>query len=697
MNYSDIISSRTGIAARQVDATIRLLDDKATIPFIARYRKERTGGLDEVQIAAINEEYARVRELEERKLTVIRTIEEQGKMTDSLRRRIDDCTDNAELEDIYLPYKPHRKTRADVAREQGLQPLADMLMKQQYGRLTASESDLEGARDIIAETVSQDTRARQAVRREFTYSATLTTKPVKEKENTSEAQNYRDYFAVSEPLRRISSHRLLAIRRAEKEGFLRVDISPDKDKCLDKLSAIFVRNGSEAARHVQAAVEDSYRRLLKPAIETEFAALSKERADTAAIQVFAQNLRQLLMDSPLGQKRVIAIDPGFRTGCKTVVLSAQGDLLRHEVLHLRMMNSARLLCDLIRQYATEAVAIGNGTASRETEEFVRMVIAELEPDQRPQVFVVSENGASVYSASQTAREEFPDEDVTVRGAVSIGRRLMDPLAELVKIDPKSIGVGQYQHDVDQKRLRESLEQTVESVVNQVGVDVNTASRYLLTYISGVGSSVAQNIVDYRSANGSFSSREQLKKVPKLGAKTFEQAAGFLRVSGSGNPLDNSAVHPERYALVERMARDAGCSLAELIQDKQKRGQIDIQRYVSDEVGLPTLNDIMCELEKPGRDPRAQAEEFSFDSTVHTIDDLREGMELPGIVTNIAAFGVFVDIGVHKDGLVHISQLADRRVSSPDEVVHLHQKVRVRVLEVEHDRSRIKLTMRGMNK
>ena len=697
MNYPDIISSRTGIAAKQVDATIRLLDDKATIPFIARYRKERTGGLDEVEIASINEEYARLRELEERKKTVIRSIEEQGKMSDQLRRRIDECTDNAELEDIYLPYKPHRKTRADVAREHGLQPLADMLMRQQYGRLTATESDLEGARDIIAETVAQDTRARQAVRREFTYSATLTTKPVKEKEDTPEAQNYRDYFAVNEPLRRISSHRLLAIRRAEKEGFLRADISPDKEKCIEKLCSLFVKNGSEAAHQVQAAVEDSYRRLLKPAIETEFAALSKERADTAAIQIFAQNLRQLLMDSPLGQKRVIAIDPGFRTGCKTVVLSAQGDLLRHEVLHLRMMNSAQLLCELIRQYATEAIAIGNGTASRETEEFVRTVIAGIEADKRPQVFVVSENGASVYSASQTAREEFPDEDVTVRGAVSIGRRLMDPLAELVKIDPKSIGVGQYQHDVDQKRLRESLEQTVESVVNQVGVDVNTASRYLLTYISGVGPSLAQNIVDYRSANGPFSSREQLKKVPKLGAKTFEQAAGFLRVSGSGNPLDNSAVHPERYALVERMARDAGCTLAELIQDKQKREQIDIEKYVSDEAGLPTLTDIMHELEKPGRDPRTQAEEFSFDSSVHTIDDLREGMELPGIVTNIAAFGVFVDIGVHKDGLVHISQLADRRVSSPDEVVRLHQKVRVRVLEVEHDRGRIKLTMRGINK
>ena len=697
MNYPDIISSRTGIAAKQVDATIRLLDDKATIPFIARYRKERTGGLDEVEIASINEEYARLRELEERKKTVIRSIEEQGKMSNQLRRRIDECTDNAELEDIYLPYKPHRKTRADVAREHGLQPLADMLMRQQYGRLTATESDLEGARDIIAETVAQDTRARQAVRREFTYSATLTTKPVKEKEDTPEAQNYRDYFAVNEPLRRISSHRLLAIRRAEKEGFLRADISPDKEKCIEKLCSLFVKNGSEAAHQVQAAVEDSYRRLLKPAIETEFAALSKERADTAAIQIFAQNLRQLLMDSPLGQKRVIAIDPGFRTGCKTVVLSAQGDLLRHEVLHLRMMNSARLLCELIRQYATEAIAIGNGTASRETEEFVRTVIAGIEADKRPQVFVVSENGASVYSASQTAREEFPDEDVTVRGAVSIGRRLMDPLAELVKIDPKSIGVGQYQHDVDQKRLRESLEQTVESVVNQVGVDVNTASRYLLTYISGVGPSLAQNIVDYRSANGPFSSREQLKKVPKLGAKTFEQAAGFLRVSGSGNPLDNSAVHPERYALVERMARDAGCTLAELIQDKQKREQIDIEKYVSDEAGLPTLTDIMHELEKPGRDPRTQAEEFSFDNSVHTIDDLREGMELPGIVTNIAAFGVFVDIGVHKDGLVHISQLADRRVSSPDEVVRLHQKVRVRVLEVEHDRGRIKLTMRGINK
>jgi uncharacterized protein len=714
-DFSTIISSRIGVAATQVAATISLLNENATIPFIARYRKERTGSLDEVQISQIADEYHRFLEIDERKTTILKTIEEQGKLSDELRARIDKSWDATELEDIYLPYKPHRKTRADVAREKGYEPLAQAIFAQRREgdeaiRRLGKERDeaLQGARDIIAEWISQDEKARQDIRREFGYSAIISTKVVKGKENEPEAQKYKDYFAVSEPLRRISSHRLLAIRRAENEGFIRVDISPDREKALDKLALLFLRSNSEVSYQVELAMEDSYKRLLKPAIETEFAASSKEQADTEAIRVFADNLRQLLLESPLGQKRVLALDPGFRTGCKVVVLSAQGDLLHHTVVFLNTKQAITSLESLIHQYQIEAIAIGNGTASRETEQMVRVVIenyelriknsattqhAKCKIQHSPQVFVVSESGASVYSASKTAREEFPNEDVTVRGAVSIGRRLMDPLAELVKIDPKSIGVGQYQHDVNQTRLGESLQQTVESVVNSVGVDVNTASKHILTYISGLGPTLAQNIVNYRQEHGAFPNRKALLQVPKMGAKTYEQAAGFLRVTNSENPLDNSAVHPESYAIVERMAKDLRCTVSELMQRAELRQKIDLQRYVTHEVGIPTLTDILQELEKPSRDPRTQLEEFHFEESVHTIDDLQVGMVLPGIITNIANFGAFCDVGVHKDGLIHISEMANRRISSPNEIVSLHQHVRVRVIDIDHARGRIQLSLK----
>lgn len=707
MEYFGLISNKVGVGAKQVAATIALLNENATIPFIARYRKEKTGSLDEVQIAAIADEYHRYLEIEDRKATILKTIDEQGKLTDELRNRIDACWDATILEDIYLPYKPHRKTRADVAREQGYEPLAKAIFEQRAAGDEAirrlgekREEALQGARDIIAEWISQDEQARNAIRREFTYSALLTTKVVKGKESDEEAQKYRDYFAVCEPLRRITSHRLLAIRRAEAEGFIRVDISPDGEKALDKLARLFLKTNSDTTYQVELAMEDSYKRLLKPAIETEFAALSKEKADEEAIRVFAQNLRQLLMESPLGQKRVLALDPGFRTGCKTVVLSAQGDLLHHTVVFVNNVASSKNLQELITHYQIEAIAIGNGTASRECEQMVRFALENhststsstpLHPN--PQIFVVSESGASVYSASKIAREEFPDEDVTVRGAVSIGRRLMDPLAELVKIDPKSIGVGQYQHDVNQSRLGESLHQTVESVVNHVGVDVNTASKHLLTYISGLGPTLAQNIVNYRSEHGAFPNRKALLKVPKMGAKTFEQAAGFLRVTNSDMPLDNSAVHPESYAIVEKMAKDIHCTVSDLMSDAELRKQIDLQRYVSDKVGMPTLTDIMHELEKPSRDPRTEIEEFHFDEHVHTIDDLQVGMVLPGIITNIANFGAFCDIGVHKDGLIHISEMANRRITNPNEVVTLHQHVEVRVIDIDKGRGRIQLSLK----
>ena len=717
MEYFGLISTKIGISAEQVAATVALLNENATIPFIARYRKEKTGSLDEVQIAAIADEYHHYLEIEDRKATILKTIEEQGKLTNELKARIEQSWDATELEDIYLPYKPHRKTKADVAREQGYEPLAiaifaqkregEEMMRRLGDRLKAkgdeakkAEEALQGARDIMAEWISQDEQARNSIRREFTYSAILTTKAIKGKENEEEAQKYRDYFSVKEPLKRISSHRLLAIRRAEAEGFIRVDISPDSEKALDKLARLFLKTNSDATYQVELAMEDSYKRLLKPSIETEFAALSKEKADEEAIRVFAQNLRQLLLESPLGQKRVLALDPGFRTGCKTVVLSAQGDLLYHTVVFVNNVASTKTLQQLIAQYQIEAIAIGNGTASRECEQMVKVALDTIASTpytlhHTPQLFVVSESGASVYSASKLAREEFPDEDVTVRGAVSIGRRLMDPLAELVKIDPKSIGVGQYQHDVNQTRLSESLQQTVESVVNHVGVDVNTASKHILTYISGLGPALAQNIVNYRSENGAFPNRKSLLKVPKMGAKTYEQAAGFLRVTNSDNPLDNSAVHPESYTIVEQMAKDLRCKVADLMSNAELRQQIDLQRYVTDKVGMPTLQDILRELEKPSRDPREQLEEWSFDEHVHTIDDLQVGMVLPGIVTNIANFGAFVDLGVHKDGLIHISEMANRRISNPSEVVSLHQHIMVKVIDVDKARGRIQLSLRSV--
>ena len=696
--FSHIISGAVGIAERQVAATVALLDEGATIPFIARYRKEKTGSLDEVQIATIQTQYVKLHELAKRKDTIYARLDELGNDDQELRKRIEECWDATELEDIYLPYKPHRKTRADVAIEKGLLPLAEEILKQRPMKLP-NEEDLQGARDIIAQRIAEDEKSRNAIRREFSYTAVLSSKAVKAKCDTPEAQNYKDYFDFKCPLKHVKSHQLLAIRRAETEGYLRVDISPDTEKALDKLAHLWLRANNDTAYQVELAMEDGYKRLLKPAIETEFAALSKEKADEEAIRVFAENLRQLLLGAPLGQKRVLALDPGFRTGCKTVVLNEQGDLLMHDVIYLHNLQSTQKLQELIEKYKIEAIAIGNGTASRECEQMVREAITPPQPspqwrENRPQIFVVSEAGASVYSASKIAREEFPDEDVTVRGAVSIGRRLIDPLAELVKIEPKSIGVGQYQHDVDQTELRESLQQTVESVVNYVGVDVNTASKHLLTYISGLGPMLAQNIVDYRAEHGAFGSRKELLKVPKLGAKTFEQAAGFLRLKGA-NPLDNSAVHPESYGIVEKMAKDQKCSVADLIEKKELREQVDLNKYVTAEVGMPTLTDIMKELAQPGRDPRGETEEFHFDEHVHTIDDLQAGMVLPGIVTNISAFGAFVDLGVHKDGLIHISEMADRRISNPQEVVKLHQHVKVRVVDVDRARGRIQLSLRHL--
>lgn len=704
-----MIAAAMKLQEHRVENTLKLLQGGATIPFISRYRKEATGGMDEVQISEINDRYEKLCELAKRKETIISTIEEQGKMTAELRSRIDNCWDSTELEDIYLPFKPKRKTRAEAARQKGLEPLAIIMMMQRENNLMAKaaqfvkgevkdeEDALKGARDIIAEQVNEDERARNQVRNIFTRQAIITAKVVKGKEKEEDAAKYRDYFDFSEPLKRCTSHRLLAIRRGEAEGILKVTISPEEDEeCTDRLERQFVRGNGECSSQVAEAVKDAYKRLLKPAIETEFSALSKEKADEEAIRVFAENLRQLLLAPPLGQKRVMGIDPGFRTGCKVVCLDAQGTLLHNEAIYPHPPKSeealaARKIVKLVEQYKIEAIAIGNGTASRETERFV----TSQRYDREVQVFVVSEDGASIYSASKTAREEFPDYDVTVRGAVSIGRRLMDPLAELVKIDAKSIGVGQYQHDVDQTKLKESLDRTVESCVNLVGVNLNTASKHLLTYVSGLGPSLAQNIVDYRTENGPFASRKELLKVPRMGAKAFEQCAGFLRIPGANNPLDNSAVHPESYAIVEKMAKDMKCTVADLIKDKELRAKIDIKKYVTDTVGLPTLNDIMKELDKPGRDPRQQIQVFEFDKDVKTIDDLREGMELPGIVTNITNFGCFVDIGIKENGLVHISQLADKFVSDPTTVVSIHQHVRVRVLGIDHERKRVQLTMKGM--
>lgn len=701
--FNKMIATALNIAVRQVENTLSLLNGGATIPFISRYRKEATGGLDEVQIGEIKERYDKLTEIAKRKETILKTIDEQGKLTTDLKKRIEACWDSTELEDIYLPYKPKRKTRAEVARQKGLEPLATILMMQRENNLMArvrsfikgevkdEEDALKGARDIIAEQVSEDERSRNQLRNQFSRQAIISSKVVKGKEE--EAAKYKDYFDFSEPLKRCTSHRLLAIRRGEAEGLLKVSISPDDDECTERLERSYVRGNNECSQQVKEAVRDAYKRLLKPSIETEFAALSKEKADEEAIRVFAGNLRQLLLAPPLGQKRVMGIDPGYRTGCKVVCLDAQGNLLHNETIYPHPPKnehalSARKLTKLVEQYQVEAIAIGNGTASRETEAFV----TNQRYDRKLQVFVVSEDGASIYSASKIAREEFPEYDVTVRGAVSIGRRLMDPLAELVKIDAKSIGVGQYQHDVDQTALKKSLDTTVESCVNSVGVNLNTASRHLLTYVSGLGPTLAQNIVDYRAENGAFSSRKELMKVPRMGAKAFEQCAGFLRIPGAKNPLDNSAVHPESYAVVERIAKDMKCSVEDLIKDKELRSKIDIKKYVTDQVGLPTLNDIMAELEKPGRDPRQAIKVFEFDKNVKTIDDLKPGMILPGIVTNITNFGCFVDVGIKGNGLVHVSQLCRQFVSDPTTVVSIHQHVQVKVMSIDMERKRIQLTM-----
>lgn len=704
-----MIADALKLPVHRVENTLKLLQGGATIPFISRYRKEATGGLNEVQISEISSRYEKLLELSKRKETIQSTIESLGKLTDDLRRRIDGCWDTTELEDIYLPYKPKRKTRAEAARQKGLEPLAAWLMLQRGNALDAyvknfvkgevknEEDALKGARDIIAEQVNEDEQARNQIRHQYSRQAVISAKVVKGKETDEAAAKYRDYFDFSEPLKRCSSHRLLAIRRGEAEGILKVSITPsDETECTDRLERRFVRGNNECSRQVCEAVNDAYKRLLKPAIETEFAALSKEKADDEAIRVFAGNLRQLLLAPPLGQKRVLGIDPGFRTGCKVVCLDAQGTLLHNEAIYPHPPKSeyqlaGRKLVKLVEQYRIEAIAIGNGTASRETEQFV----TSQRFDREIQVFVVSEDGASIYSASKTARDEFPDYDVTVRGAVSIGRRLMDPLAELVKIDAKSIGVGQYQHDVDQTKLKEALDQTVESCVNLVGVNVNTASSHLLTYVSGLGPVLAKNIVDYRTANGPFRSRRELLKVPRMGAKAFEQCAGFLRIPHAENPLDNSAVHPESYPIVERMAADLHCSVSDLIANRELRSRISPEKYVTDTVGLPTLTDILQELEKPGRDPRQKIQVFEFDKNVRTIDDVQEGMELPGIVTNITNFGCFVDLGIKEKGLIHVSQLADRFVSDPTTVVSIHQHVRVRVIGVDRERKRIALTMKGM--
>lgn len=707
--FTPFISEHLHIRAEQVDATLDLLDAGCTIPFISRYRKEATGNLNEVQVAAISDLNDKLKEMQKRKDTILKTIEEQGKLTDELRDRITASWNTTELEDLYLPFKPKRRTRAQVARERGLEPLANTLMMQferhpedaarrfVKGEVKDTAEAIKGAQDIIAERISEDEGSRQAVRGIFRREATIASRVVPKMRDEDEAQKYSDYFFFSEELRRCSSHRLLAMRRGEAEGVLRVTISADEEECTDKLKRHYVHGTGPCQTIVGEAIDDAFKRLLGPQMETEFSALSKEKADDEAIKVFRENLRQLLLAAPLGQKRVMGVDPGIRTGCKVVMLDAQGNLLYHDVVfatghiadsHGGSEAALRRFTDIAHRYGTEAIAVGNGTASRETADILRQI-----PDIP--VYVVSEDGASIYSASATAREEFPNEDVTVRGAVSIGRRLMDPLAELVKIDPKSIGVGQYQHDVDQTKLKHSLDQTVELCVNSVGVNLNTASKNLLTYVSGLGPALAQNIVDYRKEHGAFTSRAQLKKVPRLGPAAFQQCAGFLRIPGAKNPLDASAVHPESYPIVEQMAKDCGCRVIDLMKDPEERKKIDLNRYKTATVGLPTLRDIMKELEKPGLDPRDKIETFEFDPRVKTPDDLVPGMELPGIVTNITNFGAFVDIGVHQDGLVHISQLANRYVKDPNDVIKLHQHVRVKVLEVDKRRHRIALTMKGV--
>ena len=708
MTPIQLIAQRLNLREKQVEQTIALLDEGATIPFISRYRKEATGGLDEVAVAAVAEQHRQLDELEHRKAFVLETIEAQGALTDELRARITACWDATEIEDIYLPFKPKRRTRAQMAREKGLEPLAQRLLlrpnsdpeQEAEGFLTDEvgtvDEALQGARDIIAEQISEDEHSRQTLRRIYSREAVITSKAVKGKSETPEAAKYRDYFEWSEPLKRCTSHRLLAMRRGKSEGVLRVTITPaDDERATEQVARRYVKSGTRAAEQVEMAAGDAYKRLLRPSIETEFAASSKEQADEEAIRVFATNLKQLLLAAPLGQRRIMGIDPGFRTGCKVVCLDAQGALLHNETIYPHppkneTVRSEQTLRRLLKDYAVEAVAIGNGTAGRETEEFVRGLHVE-----GVEIFLVSEDGASVYSASATAREEFPDYDVTVRGAVSIGRRLADPLAELVKIDPKAIGVGQYQHDVDAGALKRSLDQTVESCVNAVGVNLNTASAHLLTYVSGLGASLAKKIVEYRTAHGPFGSRRELLKVPRLGAKAFEQCAGFLRIVDGKNPLDNTAVHPERYDIVQHMAADAGLDVPALIADAEARKRLDLKRYCTADVGLPTLTDILAELDKPGRDPRGKAEVFSFEEGIHSIDDLEIGMILPGVVTNVTNFGAFVDLGIKVKGLVHVSQLADRFVRDPNEVVHVQQQVRVRVLEIDEARGRIALSMKSV--
>ncbi|GAK37559.1 MAG: Tex family protein [Bacteroides graminisolvens] len=705
-NYQLLISTALNITERQVESTLNLLNEGATIPFISRYRKEMTGGLDEVQIGNIKERYDKLCEITKRKETIINTIEEQNKLTPELKKRIEETWESSTLEDIYLPYKPKRKTKAEIARQKGLEPLAITLMMQRENNpeekaaqflkngLKDINEAIKGAQDIVAEMVNEDEQARNTVRNLFGRQAVISSKVIKGKEE--EAIKYRDYFDFSEPLKRCSSHRLLAIRRGESEGLLKVSISPDDEECVGRLERMFIRSNNACARYVAEALQDAYKRLLKPSIETETGNLSKEKADDEAIRVFTENLKQLLLAAPLGQKRVLGIDPGFRTGCKVVCLDAQGNLLHNENIYPhppvnKTGEAASKIRKMVEAYNIEAIAIGNGTASRETEEF----ITNQQFDRKLQVFVVSEQGASIYSASKVARDEFPDYDVTVRGAVSIGRRLMDPLAELVKIDAKSIGVGQYQHDVDQTKLKKALDQTVENCVNLVGVNLNTASSHLLTYISGLGPQLALNITNYRAENGAFASRKELMKVPRMGAKAFEQCAGFLRIPNAKNPLDNTAVHPESYHIVEKMAKDLGCTVAELIANKELRGRIDLKQYITSTVGLPTLNDIMQELDKPGRDPRETAKVFEFDRSIRTLDDLREGMILPGIVGNITNFGAFVDLGIKENGLIHLSQMADRYISDPSEVVSIHQHITVKVLSIDKERKRIQLTLKGI--
>lgn len=703
-NIIEIISRQLEIGKKQIASTIELLNEGATIPFISRYRKERTGSLDEVQVMQIKELTDKYTELEKRKETILKTINEQEQLTPELKQRIVDCYDPVELEDIYLPYKPKRRTKATIAREKGLEPLAKILMKQEErypeqiaekflgDEVPSVEEAIAGACDIIAEWISENVKARNIVRRAFNQNAVITSKAIKGKEE--EASKYRDYTDWNEPLAKCPSHRLLAMRRGEKEGFLRISVRPDESIPLENLQRYFVKGNTGSAKYVEHAVADSYKRLIAPSIETEISAIAKEKADEEAIGVFAENLRQLLLAPPLGQKRILAIDPGYRTGCKVVCLDEQGNLLHNETIYPHKPQedrkmAAKKLSSMVEMYQIDAIAIGNGTAGRETETFVK----NLRYNREIRVFVVNEDGASVYSASSVARQEFPQYDVTVRGAVSIGRRLMDPLAELVKIDPKSIGVGQYQHDVDQKKLKSTVDATVELSVNAVGVNLNTASQHLLTYISGLGPQLAQNIVNYRKENGAFKSRHELKKVPRMGPKAFEQSAGFLRIPDSINPLDNSAVHPESYHIVQKMAADLNHQVEELIQNDELVKKIDLEKYITPETGLPTLNDIIAELLKPGRDPRKPIKVFEFAEGVFSINDLREGMILPGIVNNITRFGAFVDIGVKQAGLIHISELADKFVSDPNEIVKLHQHIKVRVKEVDAQRNRIQLSLK----